>query len=93
MKKISSIFLLVFLSGCGQTGSVAWLLSSSDSEIRAHYDSYSIRGLCFEWDRSYDSNKIRNQIFDSLERRGEDGYLCHNPQSMRLNRLEGRFRD
>ena len=69
----------------GGAESPMWFMTKSPEEIKRYYDSQSTSRLCIRWQEKYPgtkmSRKIRGQIADALERRGEDGLKCSNPSS------------
>ena len=90
----------LFFSNCttgGQSGttimgakqSPMWFATAPEADIHYYYDNKSTSKLCIEWQARYPgtkmSSRIRGEISDALERRGEDGLRCANSSFDSIN--------
>tara|TARA_B100001063_G_C16431124_1_gene388880 strand:- start:134 stop:556 length:423 start_codon:yes stop_codon:yes gene_type:complete len=91
-KFLFSVFALIYFFlfsstsfALGRAESPMWFMSKTPEEIKRYYDNQSTSRLCIRWQEKYPgtklSGKIRGQIADALERRGEDGLKCSNTSS------------
>ena len=77
--------VVVLLSGCatnvdgtttiGQIESPAWFGTASQKTIEAHYDAMEPHQLCIRWAET--RTRVRNQISNSLKRRGMNPLYCY----------------
>ena len=94
MKKLLAILVLGFLTSCavgGSTGKMSygfeesplWFITAKKQDIDFYYDNFSTSKLCVRWTEKFPgtkfSGRIRSEISEALERRGENGMQCFNP--------------
>mgnify|MGYP001185644529 CR=1 FL=1 len=79
-------------------------MTAAKEDINYYYDIRTTSNLCVMWQESYPGTKLserrRTEISHALERRGENGLKCYNPnldntlvQNAKLERALQRARD
>lgn len=100
MRIFTLVFILSVFSSCsnnssggitfGQARSPAWFQTAPSQDIYAHYDSFSVVGLCNLWSENHPGRRLwkinRHHIGLALERKNQDPLLCNNPEQDEANK-------